>query len=149
MKDSILVGTISGIIATLVKAISNLIFYKLNIARYLYYQIAASALILPEDINTPLGFLLGVLADIFTGGSLGVLFIVLINKTNKDYWFYKSIVFGVLVWLFGLGVILNLNTVRIIPVDPVFRLLSLIDHIIFGFVTGFLIIKYYYLMEKK
>jgi len=143
LKDRILAGTIAGMIASIIKTISNLILWKMGVIKHLYLFIASAALIRPEDATTVLGVILGVVVDIITGGTLGLLLVYLFKLTGRDYWWYKGLIMGNVIWLFGLGLAINFGASRIVPVDPVFRLTSLVEHQIFGLVGAYLIIKWY------
>lgn len=142
-KDRILAGTIAGMIATLFKDIPNIILWKMGVVKHLYLYIASSVLIRPQDVTTVWGLVLGVAVDIITGGTLGILIIYLIKFTGRDYWWYKGLILGNVVWLWGLGVVINFGASRMVPLDPIFRLTSLIEHQIFGLVGVYLVLKWY------
>ncbi|PKM80807.1 MAG: hypothetical protein CVU89_11705 [Firmicutes bacterium HGW-Firmicutes-14] len=143
LRDSILAGATAGMAATLIKNIPNLILWKTGIVEYIYFHLAASALISPNEVGSPIGLLVGVVVDIITGGTLGILIIYFLKITGKDYWWFKGLIVGNLIWLWGLGVAINFGVARIVPLDPVFRLTSLIEHQIFGLAGSFLIIQWY------
>lgn len=148
LKDRILAGTIAGMVATLFKYVPNIILWKMGIVQNLYFHIASSALIRPEDVKTVWGLILGVVVDIITGGALGLLIIYLLKFTDRDYWWYKGLIAGNIIWLWGLGVTINLGAARIVPLDPIFRLISLGEHQIFGLVGAYLIVKWYPELRK-
>jgi hypothetical protein len=139
IKDKVIIGSVAGMIGTLFKDSLNLILYRLNVVPILYAQLAASAHLEPDRLYRPLGYIIGVVADIATGGAIGVVTMLFLDRFGMDYWWYKGLIIGATVWLFGLGVILNLGTVHWIPCDPVFRFASLFDHLLFGEVTLFFI----------
>ncbi len=143
LKDRILAGTMAGMTASFLKTIPNIILWRMGVVEHMYLFIASSALISPEDVTKVWGLILGVVVDIITGGTLGLLIIYLLTFTGRDYWWYKGLIVGNIVWLFGLGLAINFGAARIVPVDPIFRLTSLIEHQIFGLVGAYLIIKWY------
>lgn len=149
IKDKIVIGSMAGMIGTLFKDLPNFILYKLGVAPYLYANIAASAHLVPADLYSPLGYIIGFLADIITGGAIGVVTILFLDRFGMDYWWYKGLIIGNTVWLFGLGVTLNLGAVHLIPTDPVFGFTSLFDHIIYGLVTVYILFKWRKTVEKK
>jgi hypothetical protein len=142
IKDKVVISSMAGMIGTLCKDLPNFILYKLGIIHYVYAQLAASAHLEPKNICSLLGYIIGFLADITTGGAIGVATIIFLNRFGLEYWWYKGLTIGITVWLFGLGVILNLGTVHLLPLEPLFRLTSLVDHAIFGVVTVYLIYKW-------
>lgn len=143
LKDQILAATVAGMIATPFKTGINLILWKSGVVEYFYLHIAASALLLPQDVETPLGLVTGFIIDIITGGSMGILIILTLKYFGTDYWWYKGLVIGNLIWLWGLGIFINWGAARIIPTDPLFRITSLIEHQIFGLVATYLIVRWY------
>lgn len=143
LKDRILAGTIAGMIATLIKDIPNLILWKLGVVEYTYFHLGSAALVSPQNAGTSIGLVIGIVVDIITGGTLGLLVIYLFNFTGRDYWWYKGLVIGNVIWLFGLGLAINFGVSRIVPNEPIFRLISLVEHQIFGLVGAYLIIRWY------
>ncbi|HBE76311.1 MAG TPA: hypothetical protein DDW65_00790 [Firmicutes bacterium] len=142
IKDKIVISSVAGILGTLCKDLPNYIYYKLGIIHYLYAQLAASAHLEPKNICSPLGYIIGFLADIATGGAIGIAAILFLDRFGIEYWWYKGLAIGITVWLFGLGVILNLGTVHLPSCEPLFRLTSLFDHLIFGVVVVYIIGKW-------
>ncbi|MFA5820401.1 MAG: hypothetical protein WC854_14140 [Bacteroidales bacterium] len=143
LKDRILAGTIAGMIAALAKDVPNLILWKLGIVKYSYFTIAASSLLRPQDTTSILGWVLGIIVDIITGGTLGIVIIFLFKLTGRDYWWYKGLIAGNLIWLLGLGILINIGFARIIPIDPIFRITSLFEHQVFGLTAAYLIFTWY------
>ncbi|MCL6589391.1 MAG: hypothetical protein K6U80_05485 [Firmicutes bacterium] len=143
IKDKILIGSMAGMIATLAKDLPNLFFYKLGLVNYLYSHLAASAHLAGKDIYTPVGYILGILADIITGGAIGVVAILFLARFGTDLWWYKGIIIGNIIWLFGLGVILNLGTIHLQSLEPSFRFSAWLDHQAFGLVCVYLIRWWY------
>lgn len=148
IKDRILVGSLAGMIGSLFKDMANLFFYKLGFINCLYIHLAAAAHLDEAAIFTPLGLIIGFLADTITGGAIGVAIVLFLDRYGFDYWWYKGCIIANIIWLFGLGVVLNLNVVTFVPRDPVFRFTSLFDHILFGLITVYLIYKWDRLREK-
>lgn len=149
IKDRILAGSIAGIIGSLFKDLSNFILYKMRVVEHLYAHLAASAHLNEAGIYSPMGYIIGFVADMITGGAIGVVTILFLDRFGSDYWWYKGCIIGNTVWLFGLGVILNLGTVNLVPREPIFRLTSLFDHLIFGLAMVYLIYKWEQIKEKK
>lgn len=148
IKDRILIGSVAGMIGSLFKDLPNFILYKLGVVKYLYAHLAASAHLHEADVYSPIGILIGFLGDTMTGGAIGVVTILFLDKFGLDYWWYKGCIIGNTVWLFGLGVILNLGTVNLVPGDPIFRFTSIFDHLLFGLTIVYLIYKWDRLKEK-
>lgn len=112
LKDRILAGTMAGMTASFLKTIPNIILWRMGVVEHMYLFIASSALISPEDVTKVWGLILGVVVDIITGGTLGLLMIYLLTFTGRDYWWYKGLIVGNIVWLFGLGLAINFGNLR-------------------------------------
>lgn len=143
LKDRIIVGTIAGMIATLFKDIPNYILWNLSVVKYLYFHLAASALLDLKDVYSIYGIILGIVIDVINGGALGLIIMFLFKWTGQDYWWYKGIVMGNIIWLFVLGLLINWGAAKIVPNEPLFRIASLIDHQIYGLLTAYLICRWY------
>lgn len=141
-KDRVVIGSIAGIIGSLCKDLPNFILYKMGVVKFLYAHLAASAQIDQREVYSAAGWMMGFLADMITGGAIGVVAIRFLDRFGSDYWWFKGCIIGNTIWLFGLGVILNLGAVNLIPNDPVFRFTSLFDHLLFGLVMVYLIHKW-------
>lgn len=143
LKDRVLAGAVAGMVASAIKDIPNIILWKMDVVKHLYFYLAASALIDPKQVDTAMGLILGIVVDMITGGSLGIILVFLFKFTGQDYWWFKGLATGSLIWLWGLGISINLGAARMIPLDPLFRITALIEHQIFGFVSAYLVVRWY------
>ncbi|MGE5598953.1 MAG: hypothetical protein ACM3XS_06200 [Bacteroidota bacterium] len=140
--DGVIVGTMAGMVATLLKDIPNYLLFRLGVIDLPYWRLAASTFVLPEDADEPLSLALGGAADIIIGGILGMIILMVLIYFGFDAWWYKGLVASGAVWLLGAG--LGVNTfVRLVPVDPLFRFFSLFDHLIFGLSAVYIIRRWY------
>lgn len=137
-KDGILISTVAGMIAALAKDVPNYILVRLGVIKLSYWLLAASTFVERHRANEFLSLSVGAIADIILGGSLGLSILVIFCLFGRDLWWYKGLVAGNIIWLLGAGLAVN-NFARIVPVDPVFRLTSLLDHQLFGLVAAYLI----------
>ena len=116
--DGILASTLAGMAATLLKDIPNFILFQLGLIKTIYWFMAASVFMLPKDSITPIGLTIGGVADIILGGTLGIVIFSLFKCFGYDWWWYKGLCAGNIIWLFGSGIAVNLFS-RIVPVDPI------------------------------
>lgn len=147
-KDPILIGTVAGMLAALIKDIPNYIFFRFGVIHVTYWTLAASAFIRASDLDRPTALIIGAFTDIIMGGILGVLIWAVFKLFGRDLWGYKGLVVGNTVWLFGAGLAVNVFA-RLAPVEPAFRLTSLLDHQLFGLAAAFLIWRWTKLVTPR
>ena len=136
--DGVLVGTIAGMIATLVKDLLNLVLFLFGVVELTYWQLAASTFLRPGLCSSPGGLLVGAMADIILGGVLGMIIVLIFKFFGRDLWWYKGLVAGNAIWLFGAGLAVNVFT-RLAPLDIPFRVASLFDHQLYGITAAFFV----------
>ena len=136
--DGVLIGTMAGMIASVIKSISNLAFYHFGLVKITYLQMAASVFVSPHEVNVPFGVTIGVAADLIFGGALGLTILIIFRVFGRDLWWYKGIVAGNVIWIFASGLAVN-TFARLVPLDPLFRLISLLEHQVYGLSAAFLI----------
>lgn len=125
-------------IATIAKDLPNFILFRLGMVKITYWQMAASTFLPVHDTSTSAGLIIGAAADIILGGGLGMIIVLIFQKFGFDLWWYKGICAGNIIWLFASGIGVNLFT-RLVPLDPFFRVSSLVEHQIYGLVAAFFI----------
>ena len=64
LKDRVVIGLAVGILADAVKLAFNYLCFKLNFTDAVFWQIVAGTVLSRADIFSPLGLLVGALADI-------------------------------------------------------------------------------------
>lgn len=119
-KDLLLIGFSCGILAGLVKNITNLILFFTHQVHILYVLLAASAHFPPGNLeHNPQAILLGSIVELAITGLIGfIILFFLTHYSNLDYPFFKGVMIGCLLWFFLGGVMINLNWVKAKPVDP-------------------------------
>ncbi len=141
IKDRVTLGFIVGLIGALAMELPGLLLYKLGIIKYLALHIAATAFIADKFVFTPAGVIVGLFANCFTGGVVGIFLALFLREFKTDQWLLKGLMVGGIVWLIAAGVIFNILTKpTVIPFeDPAYRLYQLFSHCIYGVLTVFLL----------
>ena len=103
-----LIGTMAGMIASVIKSCSNLAFYHFGLVKVTYLQMAASVFVSPRQVNTPFSVAIGVAADLILGGMLGMTILLIFRFFGRDLWWYKGIVAGNIIWIFTSGLAVNI-----------------------------------------
>lgn len=135
IKDRILLGVISGLVGAIPGRLLNSIEYDLGYVDSKYGQMAASQFINKKKINTPLGKLLGSAANGILAATTGVAVTYTLSATGRDRAVLKGIGVASLYWvlLYAISTRLGKTAKHIKPASP---LLSLVDHLIFGTMSG-------------
>ena len=135
IKDRIIHGMITGILAGTPDTIINALEHRAGLNDLTYSQMGAN-LFLPKDkIHNKKAHSLGLLANYTVLGASGVLFSYLLSATGRDRAVMKGISYGIISWLavYGLGARIGLTVGTKKPLAP---LLSFVDHAIFGCLLG-------------
>lgn len=142
LKDRVITGVIIGILADIIKLISNYIMYLIGMTDVIFWQITATHFLEKKDLFKPVVYFIGVITDITVTGVLGVIFILFIYFLGKDYLLIKSIGFGLFVWVALFGTLLSQEVQQKIPQEPSGIVVTIIAHIVyslgFAFFTSFL-----------
>ena len=90
IKDRIILGAISGILASWPLRLSNALQYKLGLTELRYDQIASPLFIPKNKKDTPGAIALGEIINIMNTGVVGVLTTYILSLTGRD----KAIIKG-------------------------------------------------------
>ena len=142
INDRYSFGIISGIFANLLNNILDYIFYLIGINKYHMWQIAASAYLKIEDTKTIPALIIGAISDYSTAALMGVSIIYLLYFTGSENFWLKGMSIGGMWWLFAFGVILRAKIGRIDPIDIGTNLYHAAEHLLFGIIVAFIIVKY-------
>ncbi|GAB6136991.1 hypothetical protein [Halanaerobaculum tunisiense] len=143
INDSIALGVYSGIVASIIQMILNVILKELGLVAYYLPQISGSVFLLEKFTDDPLGFALGPVVWLLTGGSLGIIIVYLFKITGTDHWWLKGIlVSNVLMYIGIYGILFNLGGAEIVPYDITTNLHVFIQDLLFGLTTAYLIIRW-------
>lgn len=134
MQDKVVVGSLAGIIGSLVFGILDVILNAIGITS-IKLLLLDSEIFLPAQLaRTTSGHLFGFLVHLSLGAIIGVFFIYVLPYVGYDYLLYKGVLLGGGAWLFLDGFIGNLLRLptKDTLVDNIFFLLL---NYIFGVVT--------------
>lgn len=141
-KDTIILGTIAGLIGNIPKTIIDWTMHSLGLVRYTFAHIAAGYFVSIKYIDNPVSLATGFISDFIMAGFLGSLFLIILRISGKDYPVTKGILFSAILYviLYGLGMALNLT--RVTLATPLPNLLLLLPHLVFGATMGFFLKRY-------
>lgn len=145
-NDSLTVGAVSGIIATIPILIINYITFRAGLSAVLFAEAGASIFVAPNDVALPMSLFIGYITNFVVGMILGVGIITLYRITGYDYYYMKALATGFVIWLLIWGLAQNTHIIRIAVTTPVSQFVSLILRLIFTLTTAWTI---KYLQEKN
>jgi len=136
-KDKILIGAIIGILADVLKLITNYTLYSFGFTKVVFWQIVASRFIEKEYLNHKLTYLIGAAADITVTSVLGIVFVYFVCLVGSKNLWIKGVGFGLVVWVSIFGIVMGQTLEDKLPHNPTSVVVTLIAHIIFGLALAF------------
>jgi hypothetical protein len=142
VKDTIAVGTIAGLIATIQISIINIIFSALGFTITPGWKPFAE-LFFPAYSHTQLGFCVGLLGQIRISSVWGVLIAYILKYTGKDYWWLKGLGVGALSWIITAGAALRMfDIAKQVYHRPADQIMVPLNLFLFGFIVAYLIKRF-------
>lgn len=113
---------------------------RLGFAKFYVWQNAAGLFMQEKQVQTALGTVGGLLADLAMGAILGVLFVLYLKLSRDKNIILKGWGFGMGLWLFLFGIVMHsLPSAKVIaPKDAASAISDFIGHSIFGLILGLL-----------
>lgn len=143
MRDTLTIGTIAGITGTVSMHILSMIEKLFGIVDLTTLQVSAALFLEWDQINTPAGLFVGVIAHLIVGSAGGVLLAYLIKISGKDYYWLKGLALAGFMLLLGMGFV-----IRVMDIVPQIRnnsmtaLLHIINYSVYGLLASYVIAKY-------
>ncbi|ATW24817.1 hypothetical protein [Candidatus Formimonas warabiya] len=140
MRDTVLRGTIGGLIGTAGDDIIHLLGYLFFRASMTEHYI--SQLLFPFAEVTALRFMYSIIIHFLAGALAGVILVMIFQRFGMDYPYLKGVGFALALWTVHVAVIPNLVSLRPILLRADWEVLfDLISHGVFGFLATFYLIK--------
>lgn len=106
LKDTLIFGSLAGIIGNILKEFLAWTFYFLGIIKYTFVHFCAGMVVYPTGyVNDPVSIVVGILIDFTVAASFSLAFYLVIKKTGTAYWVLKGLGFGMIVFLICYGMI--------------------------------------------
>lgn len=131
MQDRVLFGSMIGLLADGVKLALNYLAYRLGFASSVFWKIAASRFLTRGNLDTPLAYLIGAVADLTTAALLGVVFVYILHFTTERYPLLKGAGLGLLTWVALFGTVLG-QARSSLNVSPSTIMVAIVAHLVFG-----------------
>lgn len=150
IRDTITIGSIAGIIATIVFILVNYIFKLLGYQFTSTWEATADIFLSNNLVHTPLGNIIGILGQYVIGASGGIIIAYILKFTGYDYYIIKGLGIGAVYWVLGVGIIGNIiNLTPQFADEPVTNFLIILDLVIYGIISSLIITKYGNIKQKS
>ena len=143
MKDTLTISTIAGIISTVVMHLLSMIWKAFGLIKVTSLQTSAAIFLSWNQVNTTTGYIVGVISHLIIGVAGAVLLAYFIKFSGKDYYWLKGLALAGLMSIFGMGFIVRL--LEIVPQmknDSLTTLLHILNFVIYGLLSSYIIAKY-------
>lgn len=138
IKDRIILGMVSGILAGKIAEYSNVLQYKWGLTD-VSYALAASKLFIPKSkVNSTQAQILSSMVNGVNEGIAGTMIAYFLTLTGRDRAVLKSTGLGCMLWVLLNGLVYSVG-LRIKTQKPLTPMLSFLDHVLFGSLCGFLV----------
>jgi len=83
MRDTLTIGTIAGVLGTVVMHISSMIFEKLGLIKMTTLQVSSAIFLDWSQVNTPMGIVIGAVVHFIIGAGRGVLLLGILRDGKR------------------------------------------------------------------
>ncbi|NLK00055.1 MAG: hypothetical protein GX318_02305 [Clostridia bacterium] len=143
IKDGLILGMITGVIANLGKGMLMGTLKKRGYAGRSFTDTAAAFFLHGRDIKTPLGQLVGTIADYSIALLLGISHTCFLRRTGKKNWLPKGVASGSITWVVLYGFLGTLGKSNLVyPTTARTAFSSYLGHTLFGILNNFTAIKF-------
>ncbi|MFZ5641277.1 MAG: hypothetical protein ACOY4Q_11410 [Bacillota bacterium] len=143
IRDSIALGAVTGVAATVPQLIVNYISFQLGFAKYYAFQLSGGIYLLKNLTDNLWGLILGGIVWEFTAAFLGIVTVYLLRWTGRDYWWLKGVlVSNAIMFIIIYGFVFGLVGPKVVPRDIETNFSVLLENLIFGVTTAYLIVRW-------
>lgn len=136
IKDSLVVGILSGLIGILCMDASNFVLWRSKKTEGLYGHLAGSMIMKPSKLKKGKNFLIGQIFHMSVGSSLGIVMTLILKRFGKDHNMIKGGILSFATW----GILYNfgqrMGFFRMNPRLTKSSYAAIWHHLIFGVVTS-------------
>lgn len=143
VRDKVALGTIAGLIGTIPQVLINALSVYIGFAKTYDFQLSGSIYLYKELTLTFWGFILGGIVWFSMAIGLGVVTTYFIKVTGKDFWWLKGIIVSnMIMYILMYGFFFALEAPKVVPWDVSTNFSILIENLIFGLTTSYIIKRY-------
>jgi len=140
MRDTVVIGTVAGLIGGAVMVAVNLTLFVAGVIPLSQLHQGARAVLPPEAaLDSAPALAMGAVVTLMVAVLLGVLAVYILQATGRDHAWFKGLLYGLTVWVVGYGTLAPLAVpVPILRPDLSTSAASLLGHLLYG-LTVFLV----------
>jgi len=142
LKDTLTIGTIAGVLGTLVMHLLSMLWKFLGLIKITTLQVSAAIFLNWGQVNTPIGYIVGGASHLMIGAAGGVILAYFIRFSGRDYFWLKGLALAGFMLLAGMGFVVRI--LKIAPQmsnDSLTSLLHIISYM-YGVVSSYIIARY-------
>lgn len=134
-KDALIIGALSGIVATVVQDLLGVIIIYMIWPPFLNcIRIAGGLILTPEQVMKGgfWPFIIGFKIDLIVGIVIGVTTVLILRRWGKDHFIIKGAMIGLITWALFYNVLSKLLS-RVYPVGSILQAeIAFLTHLAFG-----------------
>ncbi len=143
MKDTLVTGTLAGIVGAIVLDVVTYLALVIGIKTSTPWDVAALVFLRPQYLGTISGYIIGIIGSLALGIAAGIMTSMVIKITGSDYAWLKGVIVAEAVGFATLGFFAPLVKIAgFLKNQPVTNIFAMVNLFIFGLVTGYFIKRY-------
>lgn len=136
INDSIVLGSLAGLIGTIVMDVSNFLIWRSNKTEALYGHLSGSMIMQSFRTHRRENFILGQILHMATGMAFGIFMVFTFKKTGRDHHLFKGGLIGSLLWSVFIDFGKRMNFFSLKPRLSKSFYSGLFNNLIFGITTA-------------
>ena len=143
IRDTFTIGTIAGLIGTIVFLTVNYLFKLLGYQFTSTWEATAGIFLSENLVHTTLGNTIGLLGEYAIGASVGIIIAYILKFTGYDYYILKGLGIGAFYWIATVGFVGKIiNLTPQFADESVTNFLIILDLLILSIISTLVIIKF-------
>jgi hypothetical protein len=136
VKDNVLRAALVGIIATLIKDISDVIYISIGYQGFPVIKMSAGVFLKPEYFSSTYLYIIGYTAHYMAGVILSFIFYKFLFNYAYENAILKGVFFSLAIWLLLCGAFIHFGLSYVQPQNEQGIMMLLVDHVVFGIALG-------------
>jgi hypothetical protein len=140
--DVIIFGGLAGVVGNIFKEVISWGFYFSGLINYTYDHFCAGLVVNPAGyVKMLFAVFIGTMIDFTVAAVFGVIMYFVMRKTGTQYWLFKGLGFGMVIFLICFAVLRPTFSIKI-ESTPLQALMYMIPNLVYGVITCWFLKKY-------